>query len=197
MIASETYNPLQESVQSQSEEAQIIAAQKDPKHFRVLYEANYEAIFRFLYRKTNDEALATDLTAQTFVKALTNIHKFEYKGFPFSAWLYKIASNEFLKYYRKHKKMPVYSLEEETARKLTNFSDEQADERQEERIFQLKKALETLKPKDMQMIELRFFEDKSFKEISFILETTESAAKMRTYRILEKIKESVISNQRS
>ncbi|WP_291722958.1 RNA polymerase sigma factor [Bernardetia sp.] len=191
MNSSETRSILQVSVQSQSEEELILAAQNDPKHFRVLYETNYEAIFRFLYRKTNDEALAADLTAQTFVKALTNIHKFEYKGVPFSAWLYRIASNEFLKYYRKHKKMPVYSLEEETAKKLTNFSEAQADERQQERIGELKKVLETLKPKEMQMIELRFFEDKSFKEIGFILETTESAAKMKTYRILEKIKNTI------
>lgn len=176
-----------------SEEEQILAAQKDSKNFRFLYEANYEAIFRFLYRKANDEALAADLTAQTFIKALTNIQKFEYKGVPFSAWLYRIASNEFLKYYKKKKQIPVYSLEEETAKKLTNFSEELADERQQERIDQLKKVLETLKTKDMQMIELRFFEDKSFKEIGFILETTESAAKMRTYRILEKIKKLVIN----
>ena len=178
-----------------SEEEQILAAQKDSKNFRFLYEANYEAIFRFLYRKVNDEPLAADLTAQTFIKALTNIHKFVYKGVPFSAWLYRIESNEFLKYYRQQKKLPVYSLEEETAKKLTNFSEELADERQQERINQLTKILEKLPTKDMQMIELRFFEDKSFKEIGFILETTESAAKMRTYRILEKIKESVTSNQ--
>ena len=179
---------MQDTIINKSEEQQILEAQKDPKAFRGLYETNYEAIFRFLYRKTNDEALAADLTSQTFIKALKNIHKFKYKGVPFSAWLYRIASNEFLKYYRQQKKMPVYSLEEETAKKLTNFSDEVANERQQERIEQLKKALEKLKPKDMQMIELRFFEDKSFKEIGFILETTESAAKMRTYRILEKIK---------
>ncbi len=188
MIQSETHHSLQHSSQTMSEEEQILAAQKDSKNFRFLYEANYEAIFRFLYRKVNDEALAADLTAQTFIKALTNIHKFEYKGVPFSAWLYRIASNEFLKYYKKEKQMPVYSLEEETAKKLTNFSEELADERQQERINQLTKVLEKLPTKDMQMIELRFFEDKSFKEIGFILETTESAAKMRTYRILEKIK---------
>ncbi len=181
------------SQEQTSEEQQILAAQKDSKHFRVLYEANYEAIFRFLYRKTNDEDLAADLTSQTFIKALTNIQKFEYKGVPFSAWLYRIASNEFLKYYRQEKKLPVYSLEEETAKRLTNFSEDLADERQQEKIDQLKKVLETLKTKDMQMIELRFFEDKSFKEIGFILETTESAAKMRTYRIIEKIKESISS----
>ena len=186
---------IHQSLQQASEEEQILAAQKDSKNFRFLYEANYEAIFRFLYRKVNDEGLAADLTAQTFIKALTNIHKFEYKGVPFSAWLYRIASNEFLKYYRQQKKLPVYSLEEETAKKLTNFSEELADERQQERINQLTKVLEKLPTKDMQMIELRFFEDKSFKEIAFILETTESAAKMRTYRILEKIKESVTSHQ--
>ncbi len=195
MTQSQLHISLQDSKTDKSEEEQILAAQKDSKNFRFLYEANYEAIFRFLYRKANDEALAADLTSQTFIKALQNIQKFEYKGVPFSAWLYRIASNEFLKYYRKQKKMPVYSLEEETAKKLTNFSEELVDERQQERIDQLKKVLEKLKTKDMQMIELRFFEDKSFKEIAFILETTESAAKMRTYRILEKIKESVTSYQ--
>jgi RNA polymerase sigma-70 factor (ECF subfamily) len=54
----------------QNEWTEVQAAQKTPAKFRVLYNRYYEPVFRFVYKRTADEALAADLTSQTFLKAL-------------------------------------------------------------------------------------------------------------------------------
>jgi RNA polymerase sigma-70 factor (ECF subfamily) len=119
------------------------------------------------------------------VNALNSIHKYEVRGVPFSAWLYKIASNEVNKHYRKNKGKAVFSIEELRVRELIERSDENWDEDLIQQLLQFMKDL----PTDMlQVLELRFFEDKDFKEIAYILDMTESGAKMRTYRALDKLR---------
>jgi RNA polymerase sigma-70 factor (ECF subfamily) len=161
-------------------------AKKDPKAFGVLYEKYFDRIFNFIYRQTDDEELAADLCSQAFLSVLKNIARYEFRGVPFSAWLYKIASNEVNKYYGKQKNRKVFSLEEVRVRELIEISnDEMWDE---ELINKLLHYLKQLPTDMLQVLELRFFEDKNFKEIAFILDITESGAKMRTYRALDRLK---------
>ena len=84
------------------EEYSILEKSKnDSRVFGVLYEKYFDRIFNFIYRQTDDEALTADLSSQTFLIALKNVGKYQFRGVPFSAWLYKIASNEVNKHYRK------------------------------------------------------------------------------------------------
>ncbi len=168
-----------------AEQKLVYAAQQDEQAFGKLYDRYYEGIFGFVYRRTGHEELTADLTSQVFLKALQNIKKYEYRGLPFSAWLYRIASNEVNRYYRKHHKTMVFSLEEGRVAELI----EEAEESSEEKISLLMECLKGLPTSVIEVLELRFFEDKSFKEIAFILEITESGAKMRTYRALEKLRQ--------
>ncbi|MDX1627179.1 MAG: sigma factor, partial [Fulvivirga sp.] len=69
-------------------------AKRDPQAFGKLYDRYFEGIFQFILRRTDDESLTADLCSQTFLKALQHIKKYEHRGVPFSAWLYRIASNE-------------------------------------------------------------------------------------------------------
>jgi RNA polymerase sigma-70 factor (ECF subfamily) len=62
----------------------------------------------------------------------------------------------------------------------------------EEQRLLLMKALARLKPQDMQLIELRFFEKRAFAEVGLILGITETNAKVRTYRLLDKLKQQLI-----
>src|SRR5574340_1198921 len=71
----------------------IEAAQNDPRRFSDLYEANFERVYAFIARRVRDRADAEDLTAEVFHQALANLKRFEWRGAPFSAWLYRIASN--------------------------------------------------------------------------------------------------------
>src|SRR6476620_11959770 len=85
-------------------------SKKNPGAFGELYEKYFDRIFNFIYRQTDDEALTADLCSQTFLNALKNLERYQFRGVPFSAWLYKIASNEVNKHYRKLKQDKVFSL---------------------------------------------------------------------------------------
>ena len=161
-------------------------SKQDVRAFGVIYEKYFDRIFNFIYRQTDDEETAGDLCSQTFVNALNSLPKYQFRGIPFSAWLYKIAGNEVNKYYRKNKDKKVFSLEEIKVREMIQLSDETWDE---ELIQQMLNFMKDLPTDMLQVLELLFFEDKDFKEIAFILDMTESGAKMRTYRALDKLRQ--------
>ena len=169
----------------QHEYAILERAKRNPKAFGELYEKYFDRIFNFIYRQTDDEELTDDLCSQTFLSVLKNIGRYEFRGVPFSAWLYKIASNEVNKHYRKKKNDKVFSIEEVRVRELFEQANDGWDEEILEQLLRYFKEF----PTDMlQVLELRFFEDKDFKEIAFILDITESGAKMRTYRALDRLR---------
>lgn len=172
----------------QSEWQQIQAAQADPSQFRPLYNRYYETIFRFIYRRTDQESLAADICSQVFLKAIQKLGKYQYKGVPFSAWLYRIASNEVAQHFRNANKNRIVSAQDH---QLNDIIDEVAEQKDEQLQALLIQALDQLKAKDLELIELRFFEQRPFKEIADILDITESNAKVRTYRILERLKKSL------
>jgi len=88
-IRMEYHNKTVSNEAMQSEWLEIQEAQVSPAKFRPLYDRYYEAIFRFVYRRTADESLSADICAQVFLKALQRIQKYQFKGVPFSAWLYR------------------------------------------------------------------------------------------------------------
>lgn len=160
-------------------------SRRNPRAFGELYEKYFDRIFNFIYRQTDDEDLTADLSSQTFFNALKNTDKFEFRGVPVSAWLYRIAANEVNKHYRKVKRDKVFSIEEVKVREIMELGDDAWDEDLVKQLINYMKEL----PTDMlEVLELRFFEDKDFKEIAFILDITESGAKMRTYRALDRLR---------
>ncbi|MCX7638072.1 MAG: sigma-70 family RNA polymerase sigma factor [Cyclobacteriaceae bacterium] len=167
-------------------EYEILArARKEPEAFGELYEKYFDRIFGFIFRQTDDEELTADLTSQTFLNALNNLNNFEYRGVPVSAWLYRIAANEVNKYYRKKNRTRIFSLEEIKIKELIELGTDDWDEELLQRMLTYLKDLPT---EMLEVLELRFFEDKDFKEIAYILGITESGAKMRTYRALDRLR---------
>src|SRR2546423_10654535 len=75
------------------ERLRIEAAQKDPGRFADLYEEHFERIYAYVLRRVFDRSEAQDVTADVFQQALANIKRFEWRGAPFAAWLYRIAAN--------------------------------------------------------------------------------------------------------
>jgi RNA polymerase sigma-70 factor, ECF subfamily len=168
------------------QEYQILErAKTNSQAFGLLYEKYFDRIFSFIYRQTDDEDLAADLCSQTFLNALNNLARFEFRGLPVSAWFYRIASNEVNKHYRKKKTDRVFSIEELRVKELIEHVQQDWDEAMIQKLLIHLKELPT---EMLTVLELRFFEDKDFKEIAFILEITESGAKMRTYRALDKLR---------
>lgn len=172
---------------SEEERNMVLAAQKNPKHFRFIYEIYFDRIFLYIHRRVKDEVVADDLTSQTFYLAMVHIRSFKFQGVHFSSWLYKIATNELNMYFRKHAQQTRHISLSTAA--IEVLCKETESDFNEERIAMLCKALERLLPEELQLIEWRFFEACSFREIGYRLEITEANAKVKTYRLLDKLKE--------
>lgn len=170
-----------------SDEALIARAQRDRAAFSALYEKYYEQIFLFIFKRVETEALAADLTSQVFLQAMSRLHQFEYRGFPFSSWLYRIAINEVNQYFRKNKRaVRVVSLDRVDAERISDESGMDAE--LEALLTGMEAVLAELEEASLCLIEMRFFDQKSFKEMGEILGITEGNAKVKTYRVLEKLK---------
>lgn len=185
-------NPLYHKTNAWLEEelSWIQRAQKDPTFFGPLYKEYHEQIFRYIYQRMDDEDLAFDVTSQVFMKALKNINKYEYRGVPFASWLYRIAKSELYQAFRDKKAERTVNIESIHLFEIAEEMDEDSSESNKKKMF---KCLSLLKENDMQLIEMRFFEKRSFREIGDILELTENNAKVKTFRALDKLKQLFIT----
>jgi len=174
--------------QISSEYQMVEAAKKNAKNFRPIYDQYYEVVYRFIFQRIGDEEITSEITSEVFYKTLQNLQKYEFRGLPFSSWLLRIAHNETIKYYRKVSKSRVVKLQTEH---LQNLTEEENENYLEELKPALLNALKGLKIEDLQLIEMRFFEGRAFKEMAEIMDKKESAIKMKVYRILEKLKVSL------
>lgn len=166
----------------------IDAAKKNPKDFEPLYKKYFEPIFRFVYQRLDDKDAANDITQQVFINALVNIAKYQHRGLPFSSWLYRIAINELNKWFKSQKADRTLNIE--TAG-LDEMIEEMEEKAYEEYYPKLAKTLTGLEPDNLLLIEMRFFEKRSFKEIGDIMDITENNAKVRLYRLLDRIKKAL------
>lgn len=172
------------------EELRLIKqAQFDPRHFAPLYDAHYKPLFRFVYNRIKNREVTADLVQQVFLKAMLNIHKFEFRGHPFSSWLFRIAINEVNMLFRKAKVIEV-EVRDKDAVELMNEMGQSENETQIRVCLHL---IEKLPQEQSQLIEMRFFDKLSFQEIGEVLNITETNAKMRLYRILEKLKADLLN----
>lgn len=166
----------------------ILKAKKDKQYFGFLYEKYFQQIFIFIFKKVQNEDLSGDICSKTFMKAMMNIEKYEDRGFPFSSWLYRIASNEVNLYFRAQKKEVTIQINEN---QVTAIAQEINLENSEDELLLILSKLEELPLEKSQLIEMRFFEQLSFKEIGSIFDITEASAKMRVYRVIESLKKSI------
>lgn len=185
---------MQGSKQSQAlviEQQLIKAAQNNPARFAPLYEKYHRQIFLFIFKRVKNEDLAGDITSRVFLKALLNIKKFKFQGFPLSSWLYRIASNEINMYFRKSKKTNEVEIMESDVIELMTEMKEGIDVNRQEQLIE---ALNELPLEQTQLIEYRFFEKMSFKEIGEITGVSEGNAKIRVYRVIDKLKKILKAN---
>jgi RNA polymerase sigma-70 factor, ECF subfamily len=171
----------------------IQKAQKDPKEFKALYEKHYKRIFVFVLHRVGEKSLCADITSQAFLKAMLNIGKYKSTGVPFSAWLFRIALNETYDHLRKVNRYRCISIDDTAVEKL--HDELTAETTLLDLEEKLPAILEKLTIEELHLLELRFFEQRRFKEVADILKISDNYAKVRVYRLLEKMKLLFISEQ--
>ena len=153
--------------------------------FEPLYNKYHEQIFRYVYQRVDGKDIAHDITSQVFLKAMKNLNKYQFKGVPFSSWLYRIATSEIYQSYKDKKAERIVNFETEKVIDIIDEIEEDSDDNLIEKIIN---EIAKLQDDELQMIELRFFEKRAYKEISEIMSISESNAKVKIHRIIKKLK---------
>ncbi len=167
-----------------SDEKEIILRAKDDiRAFDYLYEKYLPMIFSFVMLRVNNREVAEDIVSVVFYKAMKNLALFRWRQIPFSAWLYRIASNEVVNYYKKERT-------QKRIKKGVFTEDEPVFEEKQENRFSydfLHHYIRQLNQKEQEIITLRYFEKKPFAEISSLLGKNESSIRVIVHRALKKL----------
>ena len=166
--------------QEAGERRLVEAARRDPRRFAEIYEANFARVYAYVARRVPRREEAEDVTAEVFQHALAGLGSFEWQGAPFIAWLLGIASNLVAKRWKGVKEeVPIDELE---------LAVNVVQAEQQALFVQLLKRL----PADQKrVIELRFFEQRSIREIAREMGRSEGAIKQLQFRALETLRRQV------
>ena len=165
-----------------SNDAQLItrAQRGEVNTIGELYDRHRESIFRYLWIRLDDRQLAEDLTGDVFMRMLDALPRYRMQGQPFRAWLYRIAHNLLIDYFRKmnhQTTVPIDAIEEQG----TNDGPEQTIE-QILLTERLQVALMSLEPTQCEVVTLRFLAGLSLQETALTLGKTEAAIKALQHR---------------
>jgi RNA polymerase sigma-70 factor, ECF subfamily len=170
------------AVQEASERRLIEAAQQDPSRFAALYEIHFERVYAYVSRRVGNRDAAEDVTSEVFHHALANLPRFEWRGAPFGAWLMRIASNAIADRWRRGAREQSDEFARDPA------SAEPSPEEIEIRA-QLFRLVQQLPIEQRKVVQMRFAEEKSIREIAQLLGRTEGAVKQLQFRGIQTLRE--------
>jgi len=154
--------------------------------FGLLYDQYQPMIYRFILVKTSRREEAEDLTHQVFLNAWQNIGTYRDTGHPFSSWLYRIARNLVIDYYRTKKKQ--VSIDEIDPDIFSTAPNHEIAMEQKLQFAKVTKAILLLKQEHQDIIIMRFMEELSHKEIAAALGKSEGSVKLLQYRAIQNLK---------
>lgn len=157
------------------------AAKGDPEALAVLYDQFSDKIYSYIYHRVGHADLAEDLTGQVFIRMLEAVRVGRAWRTSFSGWLYRIAHNLVIDYYRRRGRATFIDLEEAAPVQSQHGDPIQAAEAVFDRQ-RLRAALNSLTEEQAQVITLRFLEELSIAETAEIMGKTEGAIKAQQYR---------------
>lgn len=158
----------------------------DNDAFGEIYDLLLTPIYRYVYYKVQNQEVAEDITEEVFLKAWKYIQRYKDQSYSFGSWLYRIAHNVTMDYFRKEE--PLLEIQEEfldvqkgnhPQKKVENFYQEK----------EIQKALLCLSENQKQVIVLKYINDLSYKEISEIMEKSELAIRLLHSRALKALRE--------
>ncbi len=165
------------------EAALVAQAKQDRLAFGSLYELHVHRIYDYIYYRTGNHHDAEDLTARVFFKALEHIGRYQDRGAPFSAWLYRIAHNMVANWHRDNRWTDALELNEATTHAVPGDDPQRLTERTEaqERLLRM---IQKLPADRQQLLILKFVEQCSNVEIGEIMGRSEGAIKSLYHRTL-------------
>ena len=145
----------------------------------------------YLFRYTQNEAAASDLAQETFVKVYQNCHRYNH-GSRFSTWLFTIATNlcrNHVRWQRRHPAEPLDEINFSASTAVLRDDNSPADAlREQEKVSAVRRAIDSL-PHDLRVATLLFeYEDLSHAEIAVVLDCSPKAVETRLYRARQQLR---------
>jgi RNA polymerase sigma-70 factor (ECF subfamily) len=159
------------------------AKEKDQKAFNTLLNTYWSDVYRFQFSKTENEDEAEDITIKTFSKAFDKIHLYNDR-YNFKTWLISISKNIFLDHIRKQRTETI-SINKKESEAYKIFDETPSAEDQliiEQNLAELLHYIKELKPHYQEIINLRYFREMSYKEMSNELNEPLSNIKVKLLR---------------
>ncbi|MBI2074904.1 MAG: sigma-70 family RNA polymerase sigma factor [Candidatus Levybacteria bacterium] len=165
----------------------IKKAQKGDKDaFGHIYKHFLKKIYRYIYFSVHSKEVAEDLTQTTFLKAWRSLATFSPSGGTLQAYLFAIARNAIIDYYRRKKEVLGKELGEHISESTwANPEELFAKDETASSVWQAIKRLEEI---EKNVIIMRYFEELDYAEIARIISKQEGAVRVMIYRILKKLK---------
>jgi len=162
----------------------IEAAQRDHGRFADLYESNFDRVYAFVARRVPTREEAEDISAEIFHQALAGLAGFQWQGTPFIAWLLGIASHLVARRWQRATNQPELLLDESELATTNDQAEQQA-------LFA--QLLDRLPDDQRRVLQRRFFDQRSIREIAQELGRSEGAIKQLQFRALETLRSQVRS----
>lgn len=173
-----------------AEEQKLVArAKNDGEAFGQLYQRHVRRIYNYHYQFTHNREEAEDLTSRTFFQALRGIGAYHDRGLPFQAWLFRIAHNLVVNWYREQSRHPVIGLETVEDEVRAVEGNPQADAAQRAERERLRQLLNGLSEDRKTLLILKFVEKMPNAEIAKVLGRSEGAIKVLYHRTLLGLRE--------
>lgn len=158
------------------------AIKGDQDAFGKLYAENIDKIFKFIVVRVSDYQTAEDLTSKVFIKAWEKIDKYELRGAPFRAWLFRIARNTVIDHYRTSKEVTSLETFEDVPNKDLPVLDKV---KQAIEVDEIMKLIKELTPAQQEVLILRLVNELSTAETSEVLGKGEGAVRALQMRGLQ------------
>jgi RNA polymerase sigma-70 factor, ECF subfamily len=171
----------------QFDDEQVIKQVKngDAEAFGLLYEQYAEVIFRYIYSHLENRLDAEDLTEEIFIRAWRALPKYDERGLPFSAFLFRIARNSLIDYYRQRK--AVTSIEDMELQSREAGPEDAVDVKIEN--HDLRKTIAELREDYRNVLVFRFLSGLSPEETAAVMQRSVGAVRVLQHRALSALKE--------
>ena len=174
----------------ENEKQLVEKAKESLKAFDELYEYYLPKIFGYIMNRTGNKEITEDIVSEVFITTMTKLSKFKDKGYGFSPWIYTIAHNTLVDYFRKHKEK-LTTLNEDIIEQVKNETNEY--EQIDNKIY-VRRAMLKLPEQYQQILSLKYFEEFDNSEIANIVGCKKETLAVKLHRSLEAFKK-IIDNE--
>lgn len=164
----------------------VVQAKTDDQAFTALYDFYFPKIYSFVFKRTGSREVTEDIVSTTFIKVFTGLKTFQAKNEnSLAAWLYRIAGNKLIDYYRSQGRKPVINIDS-IAEPVDSSQNPHLELISQLNREVIQKVLASLPARDQQILHLKFFADLDNVEIAQTLEIKANNVGVCLFRALKR-----------